>query len=30
MHNGEVSGLIDWGNAMFTHPEYDIAITKTI
>ena len=30
MHNGEVSGLIDWGNAMFTDPEYDIAVTKTI
>ena len=28
--DGEVTGLIDWGNVMFTHPEYDVAITHMI
>lgn len=28
--NGEVTGLIDWGNVMFTHPEYDVAVTRLI
>ncbi|MCH2516150.1 MAG: aminoglycoside phosphotransferase family protein, partial [Dehalococcoidia bacterium] len=27
---GEVTGLIDWGNVMFTHPEYDVAISHMI
>ena len=30
MHEGEVSGLIDWATSMFTHPEYDIAVSRTI
>lgn len=30
MNEGEVSGLIDWATSMFTHPEYDIAVTRTI
>jgi len=30
IHDGKVSGLIDWATTMFTHPEYDIAVTKTI
>jgi aminoglycoside phosphotransferase (APT) family kinase protein len=28
--DGKVTGLIDWGNVMFTHPEYDVAITHMI
>lgn len=30
MHEGKVSGLIDWATSMFTHPEYDIAVSRTI
>lgn len=25
--DGKITGLIDWGNVLFTHPEFDIAIT---
>ncbi|MEE8046213.1 MAG: aminoglycoside phosphotransferase family protein [Dehalococcoidia bacterium] len=25
--DGKVTGVIDWGNAMFTHAEFDVAIT---
>ena len=25
-----MTGLIDWGNVMFTHPEYDVAISHMI
>ena len=25
--NRNVTGVIDWGNVMFTHPEFDVAIT---
>lgn len=28
--DGKVTGLIDWGNVMFTHPEYDVAIPHMI
>jgi len=28
--DGQVTGLIDWGNVMFTHPEYDVAISHMI
>ena len=28
--DGEVTGLIDWGNVKFTHPEFDVAITRMI
>jgi aminoglycoside phosphotransferase (APT) family kinase protein len=28
--DGKVTGLIDWGNVMFTHPEYDVAISRLI
>ena len=28
--DGKVTGLIDWGNVMFTHPEFDVAITHMI
>jgi aminoglycoside phosphotransferase (APT) family kinase protein len=27
-HDQKVTGLIDWGNVMFTHPEFDVAITR--
>jgi aminoglycoside phosphotransferase (APT) family kinase protein len=30
MHEGEVSGLIDWATSMFTHPEYDVAVSRTL
>ena len=30
MNEGKVSGLIDWATSLFTHPEYDIAVTRTI
>jgi aminoglycoside phosphotransferase (APT) family kinase protein len=30
MDDGKVTGLIDWATTMFTHPEYDIAVTRTI
>ena len=26
--DGKVTGLIDWGNVVFTHAEYDVAITR--
>lgn len=29
-HNGNVSGLIDWGNTQFSHPEFDIAVSRFI
>ncbi len=28
--DGEVTGLIDWANVMFTHPEFDVAVTHLI
>ena len=28
--DGKVTGIIDWATTMFTHPEYDIAVTRTI
>lgn len=28
--DGEVTGLIDWANVMFTHPEFDVAVTHMI
>ncbi len=28
--DGKVTGLIDWGNVMFTHPEFDVAVTRLI
>jgi aminoglycoside phosphotransferase (APT) family kinase protein len=28
--DGEVTGLIDWGNVMFTHPEFDVGVTHMI
>ncbi len=28
--DGKVTGLIDWGNGKFTHPEFDVAITHLI
>ena len=30
MSDGKISGLIDWATSMFTHPEYDIAVSRTI
>ena len=30
MYEGKVSGLIDWATSMFTHAEYDIAVSRTI
>ena len=30
MHEGKVSGLIDWAKSLFSHPEYDVAVSRTI
>jgi len=30
MHQGKVSGLIDWAKSLFAHPEYDVAVSRSI
>jgi aminoglycoside phosphotransferase (APT) family kinase protein len=27
-HEGKVTGIIDWGNVVFSHAEYDVAVTR--